>query len=190
MGASDPGFETGFPKPSLDNPILFGQYADAIAACLRLQYGPSAGYRIAIERHDKDPKKRRWEINVHRGLFDGAQITIKPTTAMPHRAMVEVGWHSRMVDILLKGFVILSLPIFAVIFLALVFSTRIGFAVILTAMLFFIWAAIGAVLILIFAKICAKIAGSQFDYNRRATMAQEIKGFPLPSPATPPPPRP
>jgi hypothetical protein len=36
MSASDPGFETGFRKPSLDNPILFGRYADAIAARLRV----------------------------------------------------------------------------------------------------------------------------------------------------------
>jgi hypothetical protein len=181
MGASDPGFETGFPKPSLDNPVLFAKYADAIAGRLRLQYGASAGYRIAVEKHEKDPKKRHWDINVHRGLFDGTQVTIKPASAMPHRAMVEVCWHSRLVDILLKGFVILSLPIFVVIFLALAFSTRLGFAVILTAILFFIWAAIGAILVLIFAKLCSKIFGNQFDYNRRAMMAQEIKGIPLPA---------
>lgn len=180
MSASDPGFETGFAKPSLENPMLFGQYADAIAARLRLQYAPSAGYRIALEKHDKDAKKRHWDINVHRGLFDGAQITVKPASAMPHRAMVEVGWHSRLVDILLKGFVILSLPIFAVIFLALVFSTRIGFAVILTAILFFIWAVIGSVLVLILARLCSKIFGGEFDYNRRSSMAEDIKNVALP----------
>ena len=181
MGTSDPGFETGFPKPSLENGVLFGRYVESIAARLRLQYGSSAGYRIAVEAHDKDVKARRWEINVERGLFAGAQVTVKPATAMPHRAMVDVSTHSRLAQILLKTFAILSIPIFILIFLVLAFSTRIGFALIVTVILFFIWALILSVVVLTIAKICAAIFGNEFDYARRSTMATEIKAIALPA---------
>ena len=181
MGASDPGFEIGFAKPSLENAILFGRYAEAIAARLRVQYSPSAGYRIAVEAHDKDVKGRRWEINVERGLFAGAQVTVKPAVALPHRAMVDVSWHNRLSQILLKAFAILSIPIFAVIFLALAFGTRLGFALILTLILFFIWALICSIVVLAIARICSAIFGNEFDYARRSTMATEIKAIALPA---------
>lgn len=181
MGTSDPGFETGFEKPSLDNPVLFARYAESIAARLRQQYSPVGGYRVAVEKHEKDPKRRRWEVNVYRGLFAGAQITIKPAAQMPHRAMVEVSWHTRLFEILVKAFAILSLPIFIVLFLAFLLKTRVGFALVLTAVLGFIWALAGAIVMITIAKLCSAMFGNEFDYRRRSTIAQDVRAVPLPA---------
>jgi hypothetical protein len=182
---SDPNFETGFPKPSLDNPILFGKYADAIAARLRLQYSPSAGYRVVIEKEEKNPKKRRWDINVHRGLCAGAQVKIKPLSDTPHRANVEVVWHTRLIDIMAKTFTVLSLPFFILLFLAFAFTTRLGFALILTVILWFAWALLGSIVMVLIAKLCSAAFGNEFDQNRRSTMAQDIKNVPLPQQPAP-----
>jgi hypothetical protein len=180
---SDPSFETGFPKPSLDNPMLFGQYADAIAARLRLQYSPSAGYRIAVEKQEKDPKKRRWDINVHRGWFAGAQVNIKPVSGAPHRANVEVCWHTRLMEIMAKTFAVLSVPFFILIFLVFAFTTRLGFALILTLILWFVWALLGSIVMVLIARLASAAFGNEFDQNRRSTLAQEIKNIALPQQA-------
>jgi len=190
---SDPNFETGFPKPSLDNPVLFGRYADAIAARLRLQYSPSAGYRIVVDKQEKDPKKRRWDVNIHRGLFAGAQVKIKPLSETPHRAKVEVCWHTRLMEVMAKTFTVLSLPFFLLLFILFAFFTRLGFALILTVILWFAWALLGSIVMVLIGKLSSSIFGNEFDHNRRSTMALEIKGVPLPAPPTappPPPPRP
>jgi hypothetical protein len=181
MGSGDPGFETGFEKPSLENPVLFARYADSIAARLRMQYNPSGGYRVAVEKHEKDPKKRRWEVNVYRGLFAGAQVTIKPAAQMPHRAMVEVSWHTRLFEILVKTLAVLSLPIFIVLLLAFALKTRLGFALILTAVIGFAWTLAGGIVILVIAKLCSATFGNEFDYKRRSAMAQEVRAVPLPA---------
>ena len=180
----DPNFETGFAKPSLDNPILFAQYADAVAERLRLQYSPAAGYRIAVEKQEKNPKKRRWDVNVHRGLFAGAQVSIKPLAETPHRAKVEVCWHTRLMEIMAKTFTVLSLPFFIVLFLAFAFATRLGFALILTILLWFAWALAGSIVMVLIGKISSAIFGNEFDENRLATMAQEVKGVALPTQVT------
>ena len=181
MGVSDPGFETGFPKASLENPVLFGLYAESIAARLRQQYSPLGGYRVAVEKHEKDPKRRRWEVNVYRGLFAGAQITIKPAAQLPHRAMVDVSWHTRLFEILVKAFAVLSLPIFILLFLAFALKTRFGFALVLTAVIGFVWALAGSIVMLILAKACSALFGNEFDYQRRSAIAQEVRAVALPA---------
>jgi hypothetical protein len=84
-------------------------------------------------------------------------------------------------EIMAKTFTYLSLPFFILVFLALAFSTRLGFALILTVTLWFAWALAGSIFIVIIGKICYAACGNEFDDNRRATMAQEIKGLPLPA---------
>jgi len=181
MTSFDPGFEIGFPKPSLENPVLFGRYADAVAARLRLRYDSAAGYRVIVEKREKEPKKRQWNVNVYGGMFSGACVHIKPIAQTPHRAKIEVRWTSRLRDLLAKGFAILSLPIFALVFLALALQTRLGFALILTIVLWLAWALAGSIVLLSIAWLCAALFGNEFDQQRRSAMAQEVRVVPLPA---------
>lgn len=181
MTSFDPGFEIGFPKPSLENPALFSRYADDVAARLRSRYGPGGGYRVSVEKRETDPKKRRWEVKVFGGLFSGACIYIKPIAVAPHRAKVEVRWNSRLQDVLAKGFAFVSVPIFFLVFLALALKTRLGFALIVTVVLWFVWALAGSVVLLVIARLCAALFGNEFDEQRRSAMAQEVRAVSLPA---------
>jgi hypothetical protein len=136
---------------------------------------------VSVEKQEKNPKRRHWDINVYRGLNSGTQVSIKPAAAMPHRAMVEVSWHTRLLDIMMKGFAVLSLPIFILLFLGLAFGTRLGFALILTVIIGFVWALAGVIVMIGVAKVCSAIFGNEFDYGRRSTMATEIKSIALPT---------
>ena len=182
----DPSFEIGFPGPSLDNPVLFGRYADSLGAKLRLRYGPSAGYHVAVEKEDRNPKKRRWRVSVLSGWFSGARLTIKPIEETPHRAVITVGWHSRVLDGLIKGVAVLTLLIFIPMFLVFALATRLGFAVLLTLILFFVWAIFASLIATGIARLFSLVFGNEFDAQRRAMLLDEIKSVPLP---TPPPPR-
>jgi len=185
MSVTYPGFQVGFPKPSLDNPVLFSQFADKLASRLRLQYSESAGYRIKVEKKEDEPKKRKWTVYLYRGLFSGAEISIEPLADTPHIASVDVGWTSRLYEVLGKSFVVLSLPIFLILFLAFAFATRIGFALILTIVIGFIWLLIGVLILQAIAKMVAKLVGNEFDYNRRLNIARELKLVPLPAQSEP-----
>src|SRR6516164_3233860 len=109
---ANPQFEIGFAQPSLDNPILFGKYADSLAARLRQRYGQSAGYRVMVEKRDRDPKKRSWTVNVFGGWFSGAKVEIKPKQGTPHRAVVTVSWDSRLQHLFLKLLALVTLLVF------------------------------------------------------------------------------
>jgi len=101
--------------------------------------------------------------------------------ALPELAMVEVSWHTRLFEILVKVFAVLSLPIFIVLFLAFALKTRIGFALVLTFVLGFVWALVGAIVMLTIAKLFSAVFGNEFDYQRRSAMAQEVRAVPLPA---------
>jgi hypothetical protein len=181
----DPNFEIGFAGPSLDNPVLFGRYADSLAAQLRQRYGPTNGYRISVEKEDKDPKKRKWIVNLFGGWFSGAKVTIKPVEATPHRAVVTVAWNSRVLEWLIKGIAVLSLLVFIPTFLIFAMATRLGFALLLTIVMFFIWALIASLIATALARFVALLFGNEFDADRRASLLGEIKSVPLPSPPEP-----
>ena len=173
-------FETGFERPSLENPILFSRYADEIAMRLGHLYPERTGYRIKVKKKEDDPKKREWEVELLKGWFTGVQVEIKPIENTPHRVRVKVGWHSRLLGAMLKGFAILTLPPLIVVFIALAFSTRLGFALLLTAAIGIIWAIAGSIVMLVVARIFAAIFGNEFDSSTRIALADKIQQFPLP----------
>lgn len=155
-------FETGFERPSLDNPILFSCYADEIAMRLGYLYPERTGYRIKVEKKEDDPKKREWTVELLKGWFTGAQVSIKPIEKTPHRARVRVTWHSRLLGAMMKGFAIITLPPLIIVFIALVFTTRLGFALLLTAAIGIIWGIAGSIVMLVVARILAAIFGNEF----------------------------
>ena len=179
----DSSFEVGFPGPSLDNPVLFGRYADSLAEQLRRRYPSSSGYKISVEKKDKDPKKRKWSVNLLAGWFSGAEITIKPIEATPHRAVVDLTWNSRVLELLAKGVAVIGLLMCIPLLIAAVFVLhRLGFAVILTIIVFFVWALIGSIVATGIARLFAAIFGNEFDAQRQYALLNEIKTVPLPSP--------
>jgi hypothetical protein len=183
---ADSSFEVGFAGPSLDNPVLFGRYADSLAEQLRRRYTSSAGYKISVEKKEKDPKKRKWSVNLLAGWFSGAEITIKPIEATPHRAVVGIAWNSRVLELLIGGVAVTGLLICLPLLVASVFVLhRMGFAVIVTIIVFFVWALIGSIVATGVARLFAALFGNEFDAQRRSTLLNEIKAVPLPSPPSP-----
>jgi hypothetical protein len=173
-------FETGFEQPSLDNPILFSRYADEIAMRLGHLYPERTGYRIKVKKKEHDPKKREWNVELFHGWFTGATVEIKPIEKTPHRARVKVRWHSRLLAVMMKGFAILTLPPLIIIFIALAFTTRLGFALVLTAVIGILWGIAGSIVMLLVARIFAAIFGNEFDDSTRIALADKIEQYPLP----------
>jgi len=173
-------FETGFEKPSLDNPLLFSRYADEIATRLGHQFPAHTGYRIRVERKEDDPRKREWRVNVQRGWFTGARVEITPLRQTPHRARVRVAWHSRLLDVMANGFIYISMVPLFLLFLAFAWKTRLGFALILTVVIGAVWLAVGFIAILIVARIFSAIFGNEFDTDACIALADKVQQFPLP----------
>lgn len=184
MASSNPGFQVAFPKPSLENPVLFSRFADTIASHLRQRYASSAGYRVTVDKKEDEPKNRKWTVTLYRGFLSSAEIRIKPIVDTPHIANLEVCWGSRLLDFLMKAFFILSLPGFLIFFLAAALKTRLGFAVILTLIVGFLWLVAAAIVFLAVARLAAAIFGNEFDHNRRDQIARDLKLIPLPKPSS------
>jgi len=173
-------FETGFERPSLDNPLLFSKYADEIATRLRHQFPAHSGYRIRVEKKEDEPRKRKWEIELYRGWFTGVSVVIRPLTQTPHRACVKVRWSSRLLEGMAKGFVIISLVPLILLFLAAAVKTRLGFALILTCAIGIVWGIAGSIVMTLVARLFAKIFGDEFNSQARIALADKIQQFPLP----------
>ncbi len=173
-------FETGFERPSLDNPLLFSRYADEIAMRLGHEYPAHAGYRIRVEKREKDPRKREWRVDVQRGWSSGARVRIKPLAEKPHRAKVKVGWHSRLLEVMETGFAYISIVPLILLFVVLTLATRLGFALILTAVIAVVWGIAGSIVMSIVARLFAAIFGNEFTSERRTALATKIEQFPLP----------
>ena len=180
MADQQTSFETGFERPSLDNPVLFSRYADEIAMRLGHLYPKETGYRIKVEKEEKDPRKRKWTIDLLKGWFTGAQVTIKPIEKTPHRVKVEVGWHSRLLGAMTMAFAILLIPILIIVFLALAFTTRLGFALILTVVVAIVLSIPVGLGVQLVARTAAAIFGNEFDSSTRIALAGKIEQFPLP----------
>jgi fatty acid desaturase len=173
-------FETGFERPSLDNPMLFSRYADEIAMRLGHEFPAHAGYRIQVKKKEEDPRKREWQVEVQRGWFSGARVMIKPIMRTPHRARVKVAWHSRLLGAMEKGFAVISVVPLIILFLAAALKTRLGFALIVTAVIGIAWGIAGAVVMLIVARLFAMIFGDEFNSQTRVALADKIQQYPLP----------
>jgi len=176
-----PGFEKELPKPFPESFELIGRHADDIAALLRAQYPASSGYVVAVDK-ETNPRLQSWEVKLHRGLFAGARVMIHPSPKMPGRALVDVSWHSRLFDMLPKvlgsanGVVmILAFIIFKI------FTRGMIFALISTLVVGAISLLISLLASLLFVKKCWDWFGKEFDKQRLATLAEEIKSIPLPS---------
>lgn len=184
MANSATSFETGFEKPSLDNPMLFSRYADEIAARLANLYPVHAGYSVKVKKEEKEPRKRQWQVQLLKGWFTGAEVTIKPVEKTPHRANVKVQWHSRLLGVMINAFVIMLLPVLIVCFLAFAFMTRLGFALILTIVVAIALSIPGSLIIHGLARGVAAIFGDEFDTAARSSLAEKVKGLPLPQTVT------
>jgi len=179
-----PGFEKELPKPFPESFELIGRYAEDIAARLRGQYRASSGYVVAVDK-ETNPRLQSWEVKLHRGLFVGARIMIHPSPKMPGRALVDVSWHSRLFDMLPKvlggaaGVVVILAFIVLMIFTHMIVTVVVTFIVGAVSLLLSV--TVGLVLGLVLAKKCWNWFGKEFDKQRLATLAEEIKSIPLPS---------
>lgn len=180
MPNSSGAFETGYERPSLDNPLLFSRYADEIAVRLGHLYAQQAGYRIKVKKEEEDPRKRKWQVELLKGWFTGAQVEIKPLEGTPHRVWVKVKWHSRLLEALHKGAAILIVLALIPTFLAFAFTTRLGFALILTLLAAIVLSIPLGLLTQLVARTIAAIFGNEFDAATRIALAGKIEQFPLP----------
>lgn len=173
-------FETGFERPSLDNPVLFSRYADDIALRLKNFYPEHAGYRIKVNKEEKDARKRKWEVELLKGWFTGARVVIKPLEATPHRVWVEVEWSSRLLKAIMTVFAALMIPVLIICFIAFASATRLGFALVLTIVALFVLAIPVVLISQLIARTFANIFGNEFDSAARVSLAGKIAQFPLP----------
>ena len=177
-------FETGFEAPSLDNPQLFSRYTDEIAMRLGQQFPAHAGYRIRVDKREDDPRRRKWEVELHRGWFSGLTVVISPLANTPHRVRVRVRWSSRLLEVMAKGFVIISLVPLLILFLAAAAKTRLGFALIVTCAIGIVWGITGSIVMTLVARLFALLFGDEFNSQTRIALADKIQQFPLPRAAT------
>jgi hypothetical protein len=175
-----PGFEKELPKPFAESFELLGRYAEDIAGRLGAQYAPSRGYVVAIHK-ETNPRFPCWEVKLHRGLFAGARVTIQPSATIPNRAVVHVTWHSRLFDKLQKTLGIVNGIIVILAFIVFKIFTRLIFTLIGTFIVGAVSVLLSVLVGLIFTKKCWDWFGREFDNQRLATLANEIKPIPLPS---------
>jgi len=181
MASASNAFETGFERPSLDNPLLFSRYADEIALRLGHLYPQHAGYRIKVSKEEKDARKRKWEVELLKGWLTGAKIEIKPLEPTPHRVWVKVEWDSRFLHAMHIGFAALLVPILILTFLVSVFMIgRLGFALLLTLAVMLVLAIPAGLISQLVARTFAAIFGNEFDAAARIALAAKIAQFPLP----------
>jgi hypothetical protein len=173
-------FETGFERPSLENPRLFSRYADEIAKRLRQEFAEHSGYRIRVEKREDNPRRRKWTVRLHRGWFTGASVVIRPLALAPHRARVKVHWDSRLLQVMAKAFVYVSLPALLILFVMLTVLTRARLALIVTGVAGILWAIAGSILLTVVARLFAFGFGDEFNNQVRIALADKIEKFPLP----------
>jgi hypothetical protein len=175
-----PSFEKELPKPFTDSFELLGRYAQDVAARLQAQYAGSPAYIVAIDK-EKNPKFPCWEVKLHRGLFAGARVTIQPSATTADQALVQVTWHSRLMDKLPKVLGIVNAILVILTFIVFKIFTFLIFTLIGTFIVGAISMLMSLLLGLIFAKKCWDWFGGEFDNQRLATLANEIEPIPLPS---------
>lgn len=180
MASPSNAFETGFERPSLDNPVLFSRYADDVALRLKNFYPEHAGYRIKVNKEEKDARKRKWEVELLKGWLTGAKVVIKPLEATPHRVWVKVEWSSRLLNALTMGFAALMIPVLIICFIAFAAATRLGFALILTLVVAVALAIPAGLISQGVARTFANLFGNEFDSAARVSLAGKIAQFPLP----------
>ena len=180
MPFTPPGFEQELPKPFTESFELLGRYAEDIAARLRVQYAPSSGYVVTIHR-ETNPSFPSWEVKLHRGLFAGARITIHSSPTKADRAVVDVTWHSRQFDNLPKVLGTANGVIVILAFIVFKIFTFLSFTLIGTFIVGAVSVLMSVLVGLIFTKKCWDWFGGEFDNQRLASLAKEIKQFPLPS---------
>jgi hypothetical protein len=91
-------------------------------------------------------------------------------------------------DALIKGIAVLTLLIFIPLFLILTVAVRrMGFAVVLTMIRFFIWAIFASLIAGGIAGVIAFLFGNEFEAQRGAVLLEEVNSVALPAA---PPPRP
>jgi hypothetical protein len=173
-------FETGYEQPTLGSVRLFSRYADDLAVRLQHQYPEHAGYQIKVEKREDNPRRIKWHVEVLKGWFTGARVEIKPIARTPHRVRVKVLWHSRLLGAMMKGFAILTLPALIIVFIGVAMLTRVRLSLLLTAGIAIAWALLGAIVMLVIARLCAAIFGNEFDSGTRMALAHKIQQFPLP----------
>ena len=175
-----PGFEQELPKPFAESFELLGRYAEDIAARLRAQYAASSGYVVTIHK-ETNPRLPCWEVKLHRGLFAGARIMIHPSPTKADRAVVDVTWHSRVFDNLPKVLGTVNGVIVILAFIVFKIFTFLSFTLIGTFIVGAVSVLMSVLVGLIFAKKCWDWFGGEFDNQRLATLAKEIKPIPPPS---------
>jgi hypothetical protein len=180
MASPSNAFETGFERPSLDNPILFSRYADDIALRIKNFYPEHAGYRIKVNKEEKEARKRKWEVELLKGWLTGAKVVIKPLDSAPHRVWVKVEWSSRLLNALRLGFAALMIPILILCFVVFAYATRFGFALILTLVVAVALGIPAGLISQLIARTFANLFGNEFDSAARVSLAGKIAQFPLP----------
>ena len=185
MSASRTEFEIALPAPSLESPLVFAHHVDRIEAMLRETYPPVGGYRLS-RKMKTERGRQSWEVEVHRGLLSGARVDVRLLPASPHRATVDVSWHSTLSDLLLLIGGLAGLPIAAVVLFGGIYLTG---SLLLTglvlAALIFVWVFVMGIGAHLVARGVAAAAGNEFDGDRRASIADGIKALPLEMPTTP-----
>jgi len=178
-------FEIALPAPSLESPLVFAHHVDRIEAMLRETYPPVGGYRLS-RKMKTERGRQSWEVEVHRGLLSGARVDVRLLPASPHRATVDVSWHSTLSDLLLLIGGLAGLPIAAIVLFGGLYLTG---SLLLTGLvlagLIFVWVFVMGIGAHVAARAVAAAVGNEFDGDRRASIADGIKALPLEMPTTP-----
>jgi hypothetical protein len=158
---------------------VFAHHVDRIEAMLRETYPPAGGYRTS-RKMKTERGRQSWEVEIHRGLLSGARVALRLLPASPHRAEVDVSWHSTLSDILLLLGGLAGLPIAAVVlFGGLYVSGSLLLTGLLLGALIVVWVFVMGIGAHVTARALAAAVGNEFNGDRRASIADGIKALPL-----------
>jgi hypothetical protein len=183
-----------FPRPSVDNPALLHQFAQALARRYGEMFPAARGFVVELKENMVGKTFRGWEILILHGFYSGAQIAISPDRRTPQLITVKVTDASRLEQMLTKIAGILALVITAPIFLAAILRARIVFALIVCIPIFFVLVAVLSVIVLIICRLFRPL-DHFFDKNTQSRILAVANQIPLPTtldrsnfPTPPPPP--
>lgn len=184
-----PSITKQFPGPSVDNPVLLGQFAGTLRERYAEMFPPRRGFTVEFEERSTK-KSRSWEIRILHGKFGGTNISMRPSIVRPQEVWISVSATSRFERRLLKVAVWIAAVLAAPLFLAGALKAGSFGAMLVGAPIYFVVAFVLGMIAVSIGRLFAR-RDHHFDPNLRRRILALAKDTPLPTvlerPATPAP---
>jgi hypothetical protein len=183
-----------FPGPSVDNPALLHQFAQALARRYAQMFPAARGFALDLKEYKVGKALRGWEILILHGFFAGARILSTPGRLTPQLITIRVSQDSRLHQRLTNIAAVLALLIMAPIFIMGILRVRVILALVLCAPILFVLAVVLSLIVNLICRLFRPL-DHYFDENTQSRILAIAGEVPLPTtldrsafPVPPPPP--